>query len=202
MSIFNDRNVNRVQPTHNAAGYIGNALFYLLLSGLVLAALFFAMSSDPNKSFFSYRWYWVQTGSMEPDLPVGALAVVKVVDPTMLRIGDDATFAIARRGGTDYLTHRIVEIIEIRPASDVDRYPLEEGESVLVEEELLFVTRGIANDKNDPEPRSADTVVGKVIAHIPYVGIPIAALRSNPLLAGGAVLCVALTFVFLRRLKA
>jgi len=158
-----------------------NLLFILVLGLLVLAALSFALSDNPNKSFFGYRWYWIQSGSMEPALPVGSLVVVKVVNPETLRVGDDVTFRTSQHGQVEYVTHRIVEV---KPRE------LDQGYS--------FVTKGIANPLNDPDPRGAETVIGKVVAHMPYVGAALAWLRSNILWVGVLALLLFVLYLIFR----
>lgn len=164
---------------------IGNVAFYLLLILLLLSALSFTTNSNTNKSFFGYRWYWISTGSMEPELPIGCLAIVKVIPPEQLRLGDDVTFVTQTSGGDKYVTHRIVEIHEPKDA----------------EEKLEFVTKGIANPNTDPDPRPANTAVGKVVYHLAYVGIAMAVLRSSLLVIAAMIACLVGVLFLLRKKK-
>jgi signal peptidase len=121
---------------------------------------------------------------MEPDLPVGALAFTRSVSPDELRVGDDATFAIERNGAYEYLTHRIVEILSSDdPGVDT-----------------MFVTRGIANPDNDPNPRLAQNAVGRIVFSIPYGGFALELLRSNIVPIVVIILCLTLAVFLLRRL--
>ena len=168
----------------NPLALIGNIVFYLLLLVLILTALSFASSTNPNKSFFGYRWYWIQTGSMEPELPVGSLAIVNVIEPQYLRVGDDATFLVPSQVGEDqFVTHRIVEIL---PPDDPSGH-------------ISFITKGIANSQNDPEPRPAQLAVGRVDFDIPYIGLAMAILRSNLIAVCVITACLIGVYILLRR---
>ena len=170
-------------PDHSTLSMVGNFIFYLILAFLVLGALSFTFSENPNKSFFGYRWYWIQTGSMEPALPVGALALVRIVEPEEIRVGDDATFYERRNNQIKDVTHRVVEVLD----------PVDEHD------EILFVTKGVANEDIDSEPRAASQLIGKVIGHLPYVGIVLAIMRRNALLLGAMLLCLMLIYLLIRR---
>jgi len=180
---------------------VGNVIFYLTLVLFILMALAFAASDNPDKSLFGYRWYWVQTGSMEPELPTGSLAIVQILEPQELRVGDDATFIVARNGREDHVTHRIVEIIEPQAEYDYEYDDPDPDSANPPSDELLFITRGIANDDPDPDPRPASTMIGKVVAHLPGVGAVMAALRSNILPVTASTLCLIGAYMLARKLK-
>ena len=112
----------------------------------------------------------VLSGSMEPTLPVGSVAVIKPVDTAQVKPGDvlNVTDRDPATGQSRIVTHRVVEILP-GPA---------------------FVTRGDANRTNDPRPVAAADVHGVLWYDVPYVG----ALRARLLgpaglaIAGGLVL--------------
>lgn len=107
----------------------------------------------------------VQTGSMEPKLPVGALLFVKAQDATSVRAGDVITFDPP--GAPMRTTHRVVDAI----THDGDVY---------------FITKGDANPSNDdwratqtdpPVTQDwqrgvsySDGMAYTVRAHVPWVG--------------------------------
>ena len=88
----------------------------------------------------------VMSGSMEPELPVGSLLVIKPVPYEEIEVGDDITFV--RDANLTLVTHRVIE------KDDSAR---------------LITTQGIANNTPD-NPTSFDNVVGKVVFHIPLAG--------------------------------
>lgn len=91
----------------------------------------------------------VLTGSMEPDLPVGSVVVVRPVDPRSLKPGDVATYE--QVGGSNLVTHRIVGI-------DRTTTP------------MTFTFRGDRNPVPDPQPVPANNIRGKVWFDVPHLG--------------------------------
>ena len=92
------------------------------------------------------RPYVVQTGSMEPTIPVASICFVNHhADFASLQIGDIVAFRI---GENTLVTHRI------------------SGKS-----EEGFITKGDANEIEDNAPMTAENFVGKNIFHIPKAGI-------------------------------
>lgn len=96
-----------------------------------------------------YQMYIVLSSSMNPEFDTGSLAFVREIPPEQVVVGDVITFR--RSADTDTLiTHRVVEISR--------------------EDGLRFITRGDANDINDPNPVLADNVIGRVTGSLPYLG--------------------------------
>ena len=83
----------------------GNAVFAAIVVAAVGVGL---MTVGPR--FLPYQVLPVLTGSMQPELPVGSLAVVVPVQADRLTVGDVITFQhpIDQRS---YVTHRIVGIV-------------------------------------------------------------------------------------------
>jgi signal peptidase len=171
------------KPATNKLALISNLVFYAALILVVLLALSFAASDNPNKSFLGYRWYWIKTGSMEPVLPQGALAIVNVVDPEKLKVGDDVTFLVNTESEDTYLTHRVVE---------VNKPTTSDGE-------LTFRTKGVANESIDPDIRPASTAIGRVVFSIPYIGYLMAVFRNSILAIAIAIACMVGVFVLLKK---
>ena len=90
----------------------------------------------------------VMSGSMEPALPVGSVVLVRPVDPEAVAVGDIITFR--RQGSPDFVTHRVVEVVN--------------------EESLSFRTRGDAIEEPDTSLIPADALRGRVWVTIPYLG--------------------------------
>lgn len=88
----------------------------------------------------------VETGSMQPELPVDSLIFVQKVDPAEISEGDIITFVLNENGVL--ATHRVQEV-------DNDS--------------RIFVTKGDANNTVDA-PVMWDNVVGKVKFKIPKIG--------------------------------
>lgn len=101
----------------------------------------------------------VCSGSMEPELRVGSLAVTRPIESQDILVGDIITFN--PRGvtlGENLVSHRVIGIGRNSP--------------------LYFETKGDANDKADPFIVPARNLVGKVCFHTPYAGYVTAFLRT------------------------
>jgi len=129
----------------------GNILFVILL--LVMAGLsFFLIQSRITggvPQVGGYQMYIVLSGSMSPEFDTGSLAFVREMEPEQLVVGDIITFR-SPNNPESLTTHRIVEIQR--------------------DDGLRFITRGDANNVNDPSPVPAENVVGMVTFTVPYVG--------------------------------
>ena len=87
--------------------------------------------TNNKESFFGYRIFRVQTGSMIPKYNVGDVILVKEKDINQIKVGDDVTYhgeASSVKGLL--ITHRVIDIEEI------------DGQKA-------FHTKGIANNLED-----------------------------------------------------
>ena len=106
----------------------------------------------------------VISGSMEPELPVGSMIVVKRVEPEEVKVGDIITFFSTDptlRGGVN--THRVVDIDD----SGMD---------------ILFMTKGDANQFMDEYGAVGSNLIGVVIYDSKLIGTAVR-LASNPLIS-------------------
>ena len=118
-----------------------------LLSGLaVLGALAYGALV-----LGGYRPVVVYSGSMEPELGVGSVALVKSVPSASVEVGDVITFADPYQPGR-LVTHRVVEAVE-RPEGGI-----------------AYRTRGDANAHRDPWTIALPAQAGRTSVDVPYVG--------------------------------
>ena len=116
-----------------------------MLGLLVLAALFLVVLP----AVFASSLAVVLSGSMEPLMPVGSLAVMKSVEPTQIEVGD--IIAFKPRWDPDVtVSHRVIEVIE--------------------EPFLAFRTKGDANEDPDWDILPVDYVLARVAFNIPKLG--------------------------------
>lgn len=129
----------------------GNIVFALLLLLMATLSFFLIQSRIAGgvPEVAGYQMYIVLSGSMSPEFDTGSLAFVRETDTAELRVGDIITFR-SQADSDSLTTHRIVEILQ----NDTTR----------------FVTRGDANNVNDPNPVPEENVVGRVEGSVPYVG--------------------------------
>lgn len=109
---------------------------------------------------FDARAMVVTSGSMEPTIGVGSLAVVESVDPHDIAVGHVISF---HGYGTDALTtHRVLA-------------------RRVVNGRLHFQTKGDANDATDVDLAPGEGVVGRVRMDVPYAGRALAELQRPQL---------------------
>ena len=151
-----------------------DVLFCLLIVAILGGSAAFTLSSNPEKNYLGYRLYAVKTPSMTPkadgsSLPggfrAGALIAVKICEPETIKEGDIVTYMPGKEPDV-YLTHRVVRVL--------DQLNEDRG--------LFFVTRGDANNSDDP-PIRAQAVIGKKVLAIPAIGHVLQIIRGNYVLS-------------------
>ncbi len=131
---------------------IGNLIFIALIAiAIFLASTMIFGERDPGGgvSIFGIRMYSVLTPSMVPTYPPGTLVVVKETPAAEIRPGDVISFSVAAEQAV--LTHRVVEVRQRNTS-------------------ITFVTKGDANEINDPNPVSSVSVFGVALFGIPFLG--------------------------------
>jgi len=128
---------------------------------MLLTVVMTASSGAPN--FLGYSVFRVLTGSMEPEIPVDSLIIVKRADPETVAVGDVISFYSndPTLGGA-VNTHRVTRI---------------EREN----DELTFITKGDANNIEDRFPVSVRDLIGVVVFTSHALGVFVR-LASNPLI--------------------
>lgn len=116
------------------------------LSTILLAALLVLAAVLIIPKLMGYQEMAVLSGSMEPNIHVGAIVYVKEAAFEDIAENDVITYRIS--DGT-YVTHRVVEVQEA---------------------EQTVITQGDANDSVDNSPVTAAQIVGKAHFDIPLIG--------------------------------
>ena len=115
-------------------------LILYLVFGILL--LFVALCILPKA--FGIEPYVVLSGSMEPEIQTGSMAYVNQrIHPYNVHTGDIITYQIS----DNTVTHRIIE-----------------------ETLTTVLTKGDANEEADFSPVSRDSIIGKYLFSIPYLG--------------------------------
>ena len=123
--------------------WVGN-----IILGLVLCAVLFAFLIP---TAFSGSLAIVRSSSMEPAMPAGALAVMLPVDAEDVKVGDIITFDPPWDPDPDVIvSHRVIGVYH--------------------NEDIIFDTKGDATEDSDPYWVPADSVQGRVVFSIPYLG--------------------------------
>lgn len=136
---------------------IRKALIYIIIIPLLLynAIILFQVFANGNTTpnVFGYKTFVIVSGSMEPELEIGDIAVVKNVNKDELQVGDVISF----REGNAVVTHRITEITE-------------EGK---------YKTKGDANNTEDTNPVDFINIEGKLSFRISKVGYAVIFIQNK-----------------------
>jgi signal peptidase len=120
--------------------------YYIVIGFIVLVALLLIISVLPITG--NYKVMTVISGSMEPDIKMGSVVVVKPVDS--YKIGDVITFGPVSKTKAP-TSHRISDI------KVVDGKP-------------VYMTKGDANNAPDTREVFQKDIIGKVLFDVPYAG--------------------------------
>lgn len=141
----------KVQYFKKYVGKTKNILFGLIIVALVGILLMVNAVKSEGKvpSFMGFSLYQVETGSMEPTLPVGSIILTKsVAEKDKLLEGDIVTF----RWDEHIVTHRIIEVMDVNG-------------------EVRYKTKGDnPNNSIDPELLHPDNIIAKFVFKIPLIG--------------------------------
>ncbi|PAB59971.1 signal peptidase I [Anaeromicrobium sediminis] len=137
--------------TRTILKWIGNIMTGFLVL-LIFLALFTMIQGKRNPTYIpsivGYKLLSVLTGSMRPVLEPGDMIVIKEINPEDIKEKDVITY---RMNKDTLVTHRVVEIIN------------EDGN-------LLFRTKGDANNTEDFELIKSEQIIGTLSFNIPKGG--------------------------------
>lgn len=151
---------------------------------IVLISLIIIVQKVTNnkESFFGYRIFRVQTGSMIPKYQIGDVILVKKQDVDKIKVGDDVTYLGESSSVKGILiTHRVIDIQEVDGKNE-------------------FHTQGIANNLEDPVVYG-NQINGVVQFKMPILTLLCKLLNNKYIFYFGAVLPLTL-YIFFRVLKA
>lgn len=117
---------------------------------IIITTLVFVTVFGILNLYFGFRFYTVQSGSMEPVIKTNSLIVIK--SQPNYQANDIITF----RSGQTLTTHRLIDT--------------KDGQ---------FTTKGDRNDMPDNKLVSLSQVLGKVVLAIPFLGKPIAFIKTQ-----------------------
>lgn len=141
---------------------LGDVVFVICIAALLGGSLLFALDQNPQKTFLGYRAYNILSGSMEPELSIGDLVVVKAVPAEELQNGDIVTYYPTDQQGAT-VTHRVIT-------------------TMLKDGQVIIETQGDAADQPDPLIYG-DSVIGVVVFHVPLLGAVITWIQNHLILS-------------------
>lgn len=98
----------------------------------------------------------VISGSMEPEIKTGALLFTYSTSAENIKTGDTITY----RNGDRITTHKVIF-------------------TGMEDDELYFMTKGVANEQPDQGTVAPDQIIGKKLFSVPYLGF-VAAWAGTP----------------------
>lgn len=150
---------------------LGVVIIIIFLPILIINTILIIKSyvhPDEVPSVFGIKPFIVLSGSMEPTIMTGDLAIIKNCDPNELKEND----IIAFRNGTSVITHRIIEVTE------------KDGKKV-------FLTKGDNNNTEDRNPVSPESVEGIYVSRIPGLGDFAMFLQTT----AGSIIFISIPFI-------
>lgn len=164
----------------------GGAATTLIVVAALGLACWFVFSAVGGASLITFR-----TGSMSPTMPQGAVAVTVPVRAPDIAVGDVVT--VQRAGESTPVTHRVVEIGDIRPRAENEAdlrasAPGSGPPDLSSADARQLVMQGDDNDTPDSLPYAL-TDARKVIFALPHAGAWLMALQT-PAAMGALILLV------------
>lgn len=128
---------------------VGKNIIGILCFGLIISFILFRLM-QPASPFhlFGIQSFTVFSNSMEPTFQTGDIVIIRDTDPDDIQVGDVVTF---RQSENKYITHRVNKISQYQG-------------------NMLFTTKGDANNTTDEEQVPTSSIMGKKLFHIPYIG--------------------------------
>lgn len=151
---------NQLSPSKPLRTRLSDLVLTVLAIAGAICLILVIVGLTMNVSIMMFR-----TGSMEPTISTGSIALVREIPATEMSEGDVVT--VDRGEHNLPVTHRVREITDTDEATGA----------------VTFVMRGDANDVDDPEPYTADTV-RRVFFSAPGLA-PVIQWFQNPLVLGG-----------------
>ena len=173
----------RKRSTASVVRFAVSVVLFLLAFSIFLVVLN-AKREHKTPTFFGYSFSVVVTGSMEPDIRVGDLLVVRETEMDRIEVGDDILF-ISRSGPVrgEAIVHRVFE-----KETDADG--------------IYFRTRGINNGGlADEDFVRSENFVGKAVWHSAFWGKIFGFLSNFEVLLMIAILVIVIPFAIRQVIK-
>ncbi len=163
----------------DAAALAAGVRLLRVVAAIALFAVLAIVLAGVLPTYFGAESFTVYSGSMEPTIHVGALAVVRPAKVSELHAGDVITYRLPTQPGV-IVTHRLIAV--------------EKGE----DGRIRFRTKGDANRVEDLVLVDQTAVLGRVVYSVPYAGYLVEfskSARGRLLLVGLPALLLALDFL-------
>lgn len=153
MKIYTNEEIKLKKEKKQKRLIILRRIFYPIIAIIIVLCAYITyqrlIKKEQNIEFFGYKTYIVLTGSMEPNINIGDVVVVKKTQTNDVKVGDVITFQLDGQDST--VTHRIVEKIED-------------------ENSVIFRTKGDNNNAQDPDNVKPENIQGVMVFKISKLG--------------------------------
>jgi signal peptidase len=172
---------------------LGSILFYATAIFLILFIVFEVFMPNKTIDYLGVKTYVILTPSMEPDINVNDMIVVRKIKEEEIEVGDAISFQVYIRdlGRDAVVTHYVGDIID------------EQGD-------LIYKTRGATaeedvfdvwlNEQNEEIDITYDDIVGVVLFRVPYAGY-IVKITQNPVMLGLIGLNIVIIYALVKVIK-
>lgn len=124
---------------------------YIIIIPIILYNIFLIIMSiikpDETPSFLGIKTFVIISGSMEPNLNIGDIVLIKQTNEEQIKVND----IISYREGQNVITHRVIEITQ-------------------EDKKKKYITKGDNNNTKDSNPIEYKNIEGKYIGKIKYIG--------------------------------
>lgn len=153
-------------------------IFYIFIFIIVSISILniYSLKKGKQPSLFGYGVFYIMTGSMEPTISKGSLVIDKVKNYGDIKDGDIVTF----KGENTITTHRVYKVID-------------GGQR--------FITKGDANNAEDPGFRDKKDILGVVKVHIPILGNIIEIIKNNLIIISLMIIGLIIAKVVYKKIK-
>ena len=152
--------INKKIKDGNRRKIIFRIVIYILIIPIIIYNISLIVFSIINKNetpcFFGIKTFVIVSGSMQPELMIGDIVIVKNCDKNDINVGD----IISYRSGQSVITHRIVEFIE------------SDGQTG-------YITKGDNNKDKDNVVVKFEDIEGKYIGKISNLGNVVLFLKNK-----------------------
>lgn len=160
---YTNEEINKRSKRNETKRKLIKIIVYIIAIPIIIYNLFIIVFSiinqDETPNLFGIKTFVVVSGSMEPNLNIGDIVVVKKCNENEI----DKNDIISYRYGESIITHRIVEIIETENGRE-------------------YITKGDNNNVNDNINLKYEDIEGKYVGKIKYIGKMIMFLKSKEIM--------------------
>lgn len=160
MKIYTDEDITKKLNRKSKIKKIINLIIYPIITILLICSIFIVLQVIKNPgetaNLFGYKVFNIISGSMEPNLNIGDIVIIKEIKTENIEKGDIITF----RQEESAITHRVVDIVKEN-------------------ENTYYQTKGDNNNANDDVLVSNKDIEGIYVFRIPKLGIIISNIRNT-----------------------